>query len=594
MKITIGAKICLLTTVLVLITAGIVSRWVLSKSVEHVIEHEVVDLADETELSAQRMKQSTTIFRQDFWTLAKSVPDNVSAGALLAGEPKKVVLEEWRDAAEKLVESFGDLVQVEIWAVAPDGRPQAAEPVAQVRKPSVRAVSEPTTQAELFKSIREEGASLICTSEFGQAEIVYDSDPDAGDLPGGWPYQRRLTLQLAIQVPPELHKANHGDTALVMVGTLHFRLLDSDLSRDEQTAVSPRHFLFVINSEGEFLQHPQRRENFDLKTRTGATLEKAGRELRKLHDDFKTFMNQPTSSEEAKNNKERGKTSKNAALESLHSWFGFSEILPKEMIDVLDWRIEDTDKGKQRSEFKTKLYALLREHPEYRTGMPSKEIPRFKLRCSSPRKPDVLEFQNKIADLLKDAGIPGTIQWNEPVELKTFAMHQVRMFYGGLQNDLYVDLAVAVSNEELRSDVDAEVAEIRDMALLGFGGGAAILAVLFSLIITRPLHKIITSTQRLGAGDFDVVLPVNDRGEIGDLARSFRNMADQIRERNRKLEEEREKVQELNQDLEKEKSLLEVRVNERTDELRKSAAELETARDAALEANRAKAPFWPR
>ena len=178
MKITIGAKISLLTTLLVLITTWFVSSWVLDKSVQHIIDHEVVDLKDETELSAQRMLQSTTNFRQDFWKLANTIPDTRSAAALLINESpesREDVLRGWRKTARELLASSGDLVQVEIWTVGPDGKPRAAEPVARERKSTVQSVSEPTTQAELLRAICQNADPILRMSEFGQAEIIYQS-----------------------------------------------------------------------------------------------------------------------------------------------------------------------------------------------------------------------------------------------------------------------------------------------------------------------------------------------------------------------------------------------------------------------------------
>ena len=292
-----------------------------------------------------------------------------------------------------------------------------------------------------------------------------------------------------------------------MVGTWHFRMLDSDLSRADQTAASPRHFLYVVNPRGEFLQHPDAGKIFDLKSRKGATVQDSEAEIRKLRQEFEDFMKPKSTTEEKMTeeeniNREQGQTLEDVPLETLHSWFGFSDVLPEEILRVLDWKTQEEDQRKKRSEFKAKLFALLHEHPEYRTGMPTRDIPRFKIRCLSHRKQDVLMFQEEIDGLLEEVGVTGKIPWKTPVELKTFAVHQVRMPYGGMQKGLYVDLAVAVAEEELQADVLEEVWQIRMMALAGFGGAAAVLAVLFSLMITRPLHKIITSTKRLGRGRF--------------------------------------------------------------------------------------------
>ena len=109
-------------------------------------------------------------------------------------------------------------------------------------------------------------------------------------------------------------------------------------------------------------------------------------------------------------------------------------------------------------------------------------------------------------------------------------------------------MAVGVSYDEIASDVQAELQSIK-LRALAYSLAAGILAVFFSLIITRPLNKIITSTKRLAHGEYNLVLPVHEGGEIGELARSFKVMVEQIRERNRALQEEQGKIRQLNADL---------------------------------------------
>jgi PAS domain S-box-containing protein len=93
----------------------------------------------------------------------------------------------------------------------------------------------------------------------------------------------------------------------------------------------------------------------------------------------------------------------------------------------------------------------------------------------------------------------------------------------------------------MRSDITAEMGGIR---LLAFGLTAfgVLLAMLFSLLLTRPLKKIIASTERVAGGDFQVQLPVNDQGEIGVLARSFEQMVRQVQERNLALQDRETRI----------------------------------------------------
>ena len=56
------------------------------------------------------------------------------------------------------------------------------------------------------------------------------------------------------------------------------------------------------------------------------------------------------------------------------------------------------------------------------------------------------------------------------------------------------------------------------------------LAFLLSRRLTRPLHRITEATRELARGNFDVDLPTRDRDEIGELARCFKDMADQLQQ----------------------------------------------------------------
>src|SRR5205823_8955313 len=67
-------------------------------------------------------------------------------------------------------------------------------------------------------------------------------------------------------------------------------------------------------------------------------------------------------------------------------------------------------------------------------------------------------------------------------------------------------------------------------------------AGLFSFWITRPLKRITKATQEIAQGKFDVSLPVKDRSEIGELARSFDFMMAQLRQRRQALRESEARI----------------------------------------------------
>jgi adenylate cyclase len=64
------------------------------------------------------------------------------------------------------------------------------------------------------------------------------------------------------------------------------------------------------------------------------------------------------------------------------------------------------------------------------------------------------------------------------------------------------------------------------MVLLGIGG-----AVALASFLSAPILKLMEGTRAVAAGNFAVSLPVPSRDEIGDLTRSFNQMAQSLREK---------------------------------------------------------------
>jgi class 3 adenylate cyclase len=64
------------------------------------------------------------------------------------------------------------------------------------------------------------------------------------------------------------------------------------------------------------------------------------------------------------------------------------------------------------------------------------------------------------------------------------------------------------------------------MVLLGVAG-----AVGLATVLSRPIRRLVTGTKTIAEGNFNVSLPVTSRDELGDLTRSFNEMARALREK---------------------------------------------------------------
>ncbi|OJH37084.1 ATP-binding protein [Cystobacter ferrugineus] len=107
------------------------------------------------------------------------------------------------------------------------------------------------------------------------------------------------------------------------------------------------------------------------------------------------------------------------------------------------------------------------------------------------------------------------------------------------------------------------------LGILSLGLELAILYWVLQQQITRPLLAFTQASDRVAAGEFHVELDTSRGDELGQLARAFRSMADQVQRRE-------EELRHANEDLEQ-------RVEERTHELKEVHMQLvQTARRAGM------------
>jgi two-component system phosphate regulon sensor histidine kinase PhoR len=93
--------------------------------------------------------------------------------------------------------------------------------------------------------------------------------------------------------------------------------------------------------------------------------------------------------------------------------------------------------------------------------------------------------------------------------------------------------------------IEANVNRLRNNILFA-GLGIAVVATLLALFIagrtTEPVRHLTAVAERMAAGDLDARLRPSGNDEIGQLTRTFNNMADQIREQMGSLDEEQSRL----------------------------------------------------
>jgi anti-anti-sigma regulatory factor/HAMP domain-containing protein len=127
----------------------------------------------------------------------------------------------------------------------------------------------------------------------------------------------------------------------------------------------------------------------------------------------------------------------------------------------------------------------------------------------------------------------------------------------------------ALAIELPTDDIQRQLIGLRLTALL-VGGGMALALALAAWGITRytlgPIQTLTRAVEAFGHGELDAPIEVKRRGELGTLARTFRQMADD-------LQVSRAEIEEHNHALER-------RVAERTAELERALVELRESADA--------------
>jgi diguanylate cyclase (GGDEF)-like protein len=87
--------------------------------------------------------------------------------------------------------------------------------------------------------------------------------------------------------------------------------------------------------------------------------------------------------------------------------------------------------------------------------------------------------------------------------------------------------------EIARAEAYARVSRQRNVTLVMLVGlmiAVGLAAYVLALSVVRPLERLTAGAKQVGAGDFDVQVPVLDYGEVGYLTRTFNTMVSRLRE----------------------------------------------------------------
>jgi len=177
------------------------------------------------------------------------------------------------------------------------------------------------------------------------------------------------------------------------------------------------------------------------------------------------------------------------------------------------------------------------------------------------KEPDILKVISTKKPLIKDSFFEG-----EKTKL---------IIYPGYQNKtIWVEFTLASIEKTIRG------MWMRDFLIMGSGLLVTILILIILLReIVNPLRKLNRACQEIRKGNLGVKIKVGSRTEIGELAETFNKTVEDLRKSKEALEKEKTglevKVQERTRELRKLTETLEEKVKKRTKDLQERITELE-------------------
>ncbi|MFH0789279.1 MAG: ATP-binding protein [Pseudomonadota bacterium] len=149
---------------------------------------------------------------------------------------------------------------------------------------------------------------------------------------------------------------------------------------------------------------------------------------------------------------------------------------------------------------------------------------------------DELEFSDEV---LQD--IKALLEQPLPVLVEEKAYTMKSMPVRDREGNILGFLVIGLSRAELNQTVSS----LR-RSILGVGGGGALLGILLMIVLTHKMRRQIAllsvGTEKVTSGDLMETIPEISKDELGVLARSFNQMAQSLKERDRVLQEEKEKI----------------------------------------------------
>jgi len=147
------------------------------------------------------------------------------------------------------------------------------------------------------------------------------------------------------------------------------------------------------------------------------------------------------------------------------------------------------------------------------------------------QKEDLLLFSQAISQAQKGNDVDGRFGRNSPVHAaQAFTVRPI--FMGGEKdntNTPIIGIFVATTRPDVVPAFVSDVGIAVSIASLLIAMLAAVIAIIFSQTITRPLGRLTKASRVLASGNYNARVSTQAPGELGELAQTFNEMAEQLK-----------------------------------------------------------------
>lgn len=519
-RLTIAQRLALLAAAVALVMTLAVSVLSYVKNRQVLVAHELVDLADESNLRMHELREETRYLMRETRETAGDLPRlqlGQDARDYLRSEAfRRSFVEAWGRLRRRCAERGGR--SPSSWL---DGEVIVAAYALEVRTGGDSEVAQRIELGEAMAGHPPDtllGAEALADLQRRYKEMAQRRSPNmsrqlVSNVRPRSVGEKRQVFCIGFEIP-----GLAGEPAGLFVIAVDFTRMVENRARH-----SARHFYFVTDAQGRFVVHPDEsqidRGIADDRDRNGRVR-------------F-AFQNVPWSRSDATDEPDEftilGESLRTGELPvNLTYWFirrPYSRGTPFQNAEARRALESDLENLTRRSGG----FRFSRQKPE------SREI------TLAAQDRDVLKAAQRIVEKHeREVGYIATEDWEGPIHCRTFAAHLVPLRLGpdplGVEesSDSLLYLIVAASIEEIAQDIFKSTRSVLWISL-ALCVGAGWLALIPAVWLTRPLKRINQAAQRLAEGAYDTDLPTKAVGEIGTLARTFRHMAEQIRQRDQAL-----------------------------------------------------------